>query len=68
LDLAATFVNAAYSESGEGAVRNRKNARKAYGSVLQLLANTKFEQGEEIEITKKLASLKSHLLTLGETF
>ena len=68
LDLASTFIKIAKSDGEEKTVRNRKNARKAYDTVVYFLGKGAIPQEEEAEIRVKLAPLKSDLQSLGEAF
>jgi hypothetical protein len=68
LELGNAFAKSARS-GGEGEKsRNRKNARKAYDSVLHFLEKTTLTQEAKAEINDELAALKSDLQSLGETF
>ncbi|MGA8223723.1 MAG: hypothetical protein WB780_18890 [Candidatus Acidiferrales bacterium] len=68
LDLANTFVRIAKSGGEEKTLRNRKNARKSYDAVLYYLDKTTLTQEEKTQIEDQLATLKSDLQSLGETF
>jgi hypothetical protein len=45
-----------------------QNARRAYDIVLHFLSRVSMKQLEEEELRERLASLKSDLQNLGETF
>jgi hypothetical protein len=68
LDLGNTFVESAKSGGEEKRSRNRKNARRAYDSVLHFLDEVTLTQEAEKDIRDRLAVLKSDLQSLGETF
>ena len=69
LDFAVTFCKIALeSDIEEKIAKHRARARKAYDTALQFLATESLEPNEKIELTKKLASLKSELEELGEKF
>jgi len=68
LDLAVAYVTIAKSAPEGGKDRNTKNAREVYETVLNFLAQATVTQDEETEIKGKLATLKSGLQSLGESF
>jgi hypothetical protein len=68
LDLAVAHVTMAKSEPEREKVRNTKNARRVYETVLHFLAQAALPQDEETEIKDKLGTLKSGLQALGEMF
>lgn len=69
LDTALTFVQIARQTSErEKSIRNRRNARQAYDVVLRYIDSASLNGLEREHLTKKLASLKSALLSLGESF
>ena len=49
-------------------IRNQRNARKAYDTVLRYMGGASLTRLEHDDITKKLEMLKSALLGLGESF
>jgi hypothetical protein len=69
LEVALTFAEIA-RQTGDGAkaFRNRQNARKAYDFVLLYLGTASLSRSEQQVLKKKLAILKSTLLSLGESF
>jgi hypothetical protein len=66
--MGTAFAKYAKSDSEDKKSRNRKNARKAYDSVLHLLAKATLTPSVRTEIDNRLAVLKSDLQSLGETF
>jgi len=68
LDLAVAYVTIAESAPEVGKDRNTKNAREVYETVLCFLAEAALPQNEDTNIRDKLATLKSGLQSLGESF
>ena len=68
LDMCTVFAKYAKSDSEETKSRNRKNARRAYDSVLHFLAKATLTREARKQIADRLAVLKSDLESLGETF
>lgn len=67
LDASYTFASiACQANDGNKRMRNRKNARKGYDTVLHFLTTAKLTQGEAAEIDKGIARLKQALVELGE--
>ena len=67
MDLALTFLQiAATSSDRETRERNRKNARKAYETVLHFLPRLDPTAEERQTIEEKLAALRTRLQALGE--
>jgi hypothetical protein len=56
------------SDNKEKIARLRESARKAYSTGLHFMATTTLTQAEELELLKKLGSLKRDLVALGERF
>jgi glucose-6-phosphate-specific signal transduction histidine kinase len=69
LDVALTFMDVA-DGSGirETVLRNHKNARTAYDSVLRLLGKLAPDVLQQLTIDEKLAILKKRLLAAGQQF
>lgn len=69
LDVALTFAQIA-SQTGDRdkAVRNQRNARKAYDTLVRYMDSASLDRSDLDAITRKLALLKSALLGLGERF
>jgi hypothetical protein len=71
IEVAFTFLEVGRtSKEPSTAMRNRKNARKAYDSILRLLPRTiaAFSVAEQMALHRKLKELKSRLEHLGESF
>jgi hypothetical protein len=69
LEVALTFVEIAHqTPDSEKAARNQRNARKAHDAVLWYIGHAVLTNFEQEYLTRKLASLKSALLSLGESF
>lgn len=67
LDAAYTFASIARQANDRNKrLRNRKNARKGYETVLHFLTTAKLTPGEAVEIDKGIARLKRVLVELGE--
>jgi hypothetical protein len=68
VETALTFTGLALNtDDREKKKRNRKNARKAYDTVLHFLPRVTFAPGEEALIQEMLGRLKNDLVQLGET-
>ena len=65
ITFARTAMNSSDEEISATATRN---ARRAYDIVLRFLSRVSLKQLEEKELRERLASLKSDLQNLGETF
>jgi hypothetical protein len=69
LDVALTFVHIARQTNERAkAMRNQQNARKAYDAVSYYLGTASLSRFEHENIMRKLAILKSALLSMGELF
>ncbi len=69
VDLAKTFIKMAKeARNRERRKKLRKDARKAYDTVLRFLGKITPSENERAEINAQLAHLKSKLQSLGETF
>ncbi len=69
LDTTLTFAPIAHrTGEREKAIRNRQNARTGYDAILRYAAIVNLTRWEQENLTRKLASLKSALLGLGESF
>ncbi len=69
LDLGLTFSNIALSfskKSSERGLRNKRNARMAYDSVMRFLPLLRLTKIESETIEQKCTLLRSRLLKLGE--
>lgn len=67
LDLAMTFLDvAATSRSEEVRQRNRRNARRAYDSVLALSSKLTLNEAETQTINARVLALKNRLQAMGE--
>jgi hypothetical protein len=68
-ETALTFTGLALeTDNPEKKTRNRKNARKAYDTILQLLGKVTFTPAQEAHLHEKLSRLKNDLELLGEKF
>ncbi len=56
------------SEDREKAIGNTQNARRCYDSLMRYLILTELTEDERDLLTRKVVSLKSKLLELGEKF
>ena len=69
LDMAMTFVDIAErAASNERAARCLSEARKAYDTVLRMINSVDLSNPERTELQKRLATLKSTLQRLGQSF
>ena len=69
LGVARTSVKIAVdSTNREKILRNRGNARKAYDAVIRFLLTAEVEPNERKRLDREIASLKSSLIQLGDTF
>ena len=69
VQTALTFTNLALtSDNPEIINRNRKSARKAYDTILNLRARVTFTPSEEGYMAEMLSRLKNELKSLGEKF
>jgi len=69
LDLALTLAQIArQTPDRDKKTRNQHNARKGYDTVLQFMGTVSLTRGEREHISRKLALLKSALISLGESF
>lgn len=70
LDTALTFAQMASSSARnpEARLRNRKNARTAYDTVMRLKEKVTLSPEESALMGEKLDALKRILLELGEAF
>jgi hypothetical protein len=69
LDVALTFAQIArQTGESEKTIRNQRNARKAYDAVLHYMGTASLTRFDQENLTRKLALLKSALLSLGESF
>lgn len=69
LDVALTLAEIAHqTQDRDKATRNQRNARKAHDAVLWYIGHAVLTNFEQEYLTRKLASLKSALVNLGESF
>jgi hypothetical protein len=69
VETALTFTQLALeTDNQEKKVRNRKNARKAYDTILHLWDNVTFTPTQEGHMHEMIGRLKSDLELLGEKF
>jgi hypothetical protein len=71
IELAFTFLEIGRTSTVPGtAMRNRKNARRAYEFILRLLPRSiaSFSVPEQMALHRRLEELKSRLKHLGESF
>jgi hypothetical protein len=69
LDVALTFTDLAdVSNIPETRLRNHRNARIAYDSILRLLPNLTPDVLQQQRIDRELALLKKRLLAVGQRF
>jgi len=69
LRMALTFADVASRTSvAARSERSRKEARKAYDTVLRMMNRVKLLPAETAELEERLAALKSELRRLGEIF
>jgi hypothetical protein len=69
LDVALTFAQIALqTQDRQKAIHNRQNARKAYDAVLRYMGSASLSRFDRENMMRKLSSLKSALLSLGESF
>ncbi len=72
IDLMAGLTRAAIAsqapQHSEKRLRNRREARKAYDSVIGFIPRFELTPTDAEEITDRLAQLKSALEQLGESF
>ena len=69
IDLGLTFMDVAdVSRIQETVIRNHKNARIAYDTVLRLLRNLTPDALQQHTIDTKLGLLKNRLLAVGQQF
>ena len=69
VQTALTFSGLALqSDNKEKTVRNRKNARRAYDTILHLSHRVTFTPGEEGYMQEMMSRLKNDLELLGEKF
>jgi hypothetical protein len=69
LDVALTLVQIALQTKDRNkAIHNQQNARKAYDTVLRYMGSASLCRFDRENMMRKLSSLKSALLTLGESF
>ena len=67
VETALTFTGLALTtDNQEKKKRNRKNARKAYNTVLHLLPRVTFTPSGQARLQDMLARLKKELVQLGE--
>ena len=68
LDTAYTFASMARETNDQNKkIRNRKNARKGYNSILHFLSTAKLAHRETDAIYEGIAQLRCALIELGET-
>jgi hypothetical protein len=68
-ETALTFSRLALeTDDPEKKERNRKNARRAYDTILHLRGNVSFTHSQEAYLREKMGRLKSDLERLGEQF
>jgi hypothetical protein len=68
-DLAVTFLNVADNSSIlETVLRNRKNARKAYDTILRNMPKLVLNAAESQSIERKLSTLRTRMEAAGEQF
>lgn len=69
LDAALTFAEIARQTGDRAkAMRNQRNARSGYDAIIRYIGTVNLNRVESENITRKLALLKSALLSLGESF
>lgn len=69
VDTALTFAGLALeTDNNEKKKRNRKNARKAYDSILHLSGKVTFTPSQEGYLHERMGRLKNDLEQLGEKF
>jgi hypothetical protein len=69
VQTALTFTGLALeTDNEEKKIRNRKNARKAYDTILHLWDNVTFTPTDEGYMHEKMGRLKGDLELLGEKF
>jgi hypothetical protein len=69
LDVALTFAQiAGQTGEREKSIRNQLTARKGYDAVLHYVGTASLTRFDQENLTRKLALLKSALLSLGESF
>jgi hypothetical protein len=68
LDLAKTFVAISKSSEQTRSLRNRKNARTAFDTVVHFWGKVQLSPEQDTEIRQKLTTLKEQLRQLGESF
>ncbi len=69
LNAASTFASIAReSDDEDKRLRNRKNARRGYDTILHFLSTAKLTQRDADEINGGVARLRRALLELGDTF
>ena len=69
LETALTFAQIAKrSHEAEKTVRNRRNARRGYNTVVRFLTRTTLTADQQQDIDEKLDRLRSALAELGESF
>jgi hypothetical protein len=67
VETALTFTKIALeADDREKRDRNRKNARKAYDTILHLRNKVEFSPSQDKYMNEKLERLKRDLITLGE--
>ena len=66
-ETALTFTQIALeADAPEKRDRNRKNARKAYDTILHLRKKVEFSPSQDKFMNEKIEQLKGDLITLGE--
>ena len=69
VDTALTFTQIALeSDDQEKKDRNRKNARKAYNTIMHLRDKVEFSPSQDKYLSEKTELLKRDLIALGEKF
>ena len=67
VETALTFTKIALeTDDREKRDRNRKNARKAYDTILHLRKKVEFRPSQDKFMNEKIEQLKGDLITLGE--
>ena len=66
LDVALTFMDVAHTSGDEEIVaRNYRNARKAYGTVMEFLSKLTLMPSDRETVKRKLAVVKARLEAVG---
>lgn len=69
LEASMTFATIARESSDtEKTLRNRRNARKGYDSIMHFAATASLTPEDEKQVNEKLGRLKTALVALGDRF